>query len=56
MKEARRRATIALSLILTVLGVVVLVQTALVGGELGFLLGGLLLLAGVLRIVVMKAA
>jgi hypothetical protein len=46
----RARATIALSLLLVLLGVTVIVETALLGGGIGFLLGALLVLAGALRV------
>ena len=56
MRNARKRATAAVSLLLVALGLAVLVETIVVGGELGFLFGALLLLAGVLRIWLLKAA
>jgi hypothetical protein len=43
-------ATSALSALLVLLGLAVLVETALLGGGVGFLLGALLVLAGGLRI------
>jgi hypothetical protein len=48
----RRHATAAISLLLVGLGVTAIVRTvqAGVGGGLGLLLGGLLVLAGVLRL------
>lgn len=42
--------TSALSGLVVVLGVVLIVETALVGGGVGYLLGALLVLAGGLRI------
>jgi uncharacterized membrane protein HdeD (DUF308 family) len=45
----RAGATVVLSVVLVVLGLVVIVETALVGGEIGFVLGSLLVLAGALR-------
>ena len=56
MRNARTWATAAISLLLAALGVAVLIETIVVGGELGFLLGALLLLAGVLRIWLLRAA
>ena len=50
MTSPRTRATIVLSAVLVVLGVVLVVETALVGGGLGYLLGALFVLAGVLRL------
>jgi hypothetical protein len=38
-----------LSVVLVVLGLVVIVETALLGGGIGFVLGSLLVLAGALR-------
>ena len=46
---SREAATTWLSLLLVVLGIVILVQTFRVGGEVGYLLGGLFVLAGALR-------
>jgi hypothetical protein len=43
-------ATVALSTLMAVLGVVLIVETALVGGSLGFLIGALFLAAGSLRL------
>jgi hypothetical protein len=56
VKGARKRATAAVSLLLTALGLAVIVETIVVGGELGFLFGALLLLAGVLRIWLLRTA
>lgn len=50
MSDARRRATIFLSVVLVVLGIVLIVETAVVGGNLGYLLGVLFVLAGGLRL------
>jgi hypothetical protein len=49
---SRRGATVALSLLLVGLGLVVITRTvqAGVGGGLGLLLGGMLVLAGALRL------
>lgn len=44
------RATIALSLVLVVLGLIALAETAKAGGGVGYLLGALLVLAGGLRL------
>jgi len=46
----RARATAVLSLLLVAVGVAVLVETAVVGGGAGYLLGGLIVLAGTLRL------
>jgi len=46
----RTRVTVLLSVFLVGIGVAVLVQTARVSGELGYLLGSLFILAGVLRL------
>lgn len=43
-------ATVVLSALMAVLGVVLIVQTALVDGSLGFLIGALFLAAGSLRL------
>jgi hypothetical protein len=45
----RRRATLVLSVVLVGIGVVLLVETALYGGGIGYLFGALFLLAGALR-------
>lgn len=45
----RAGATLALSAVLVVIGVVLLVETALVGGTVGYVLGVLFVLAGALR-------
>jgi hypothetical protein len=46
----RARATVAFSSVLFVLGVALIVETAILGGGLGFLLGALFVLAGGLRL------
>ena len=48
----RRQATVALSIVLVVLGLAVIARTvqAGVGGGLGLLLGGMLVAAGALRL------
>ena len=56
MEGLRLPTTVALSAIAAVLGVVLIVETAIVGGTLGFLLGGLFLLAGVLRLALVLRA
>ena len=43
-------ATVVLSGLIALLGLVLVVETAIVDGTLGFLLGGLLFAAGVLRL------
>ncbi|HEX5469873.1 MAG TPA: hypothetical protein VFW80_12585 [Gaiellaceae bacterium] len=48
----RRRVTMALSGLLVVLGTVLLVETALAGGGIGYLFGALLMLAGAGRLYV----
>ncbi|HEY7563011.1 MAG TPA: hypothetical protein VH650_12615 [Gaiellaceae bacterium] len=52
--RARSTSTLALSALLVVLGVVILVETAVVGGSLGYVLGGLLAVAGALRIYLVR--
>lgn len=56
MRSARRRVTAAVSFLLVALGLTVLVETIVVGGELGFLFGALLVLGGVLRVWLLRAA
>ena len=41
-----RRATAGLSLLLLALGLAILVETAVLGGELGYVIGALFVLAG----------
>jgi hypothetical protein len=48
--SARTRATVILSAVLVLLGITLIVETALVNGGLGYLLGVLLALAGGLRL------
>jgi hypothetical protein len=50
--ELRRRLTVILSSLLVLLGVVLLVETALAGGGIGYLFGALLILAGTGRLYV----
>jgi hypothetical protein len=54
--RARSTSTLAFSALLVVLGVVILVETVIVGGSLGYLLGALLALAGALRIYLVTRA
>jgi hypothetical protein len=48
--RTRARATVVLSSVLVVLGVALIVETAVLGGGLGLLLGVLFVLAGGLRL------
>lgn len=48
--SARTRATRFLSVALTGLGIALIVETAVIGGGIGYLLGVLLALAGALRL------
>jgi hypothetical protein len=48
--QARTRATLILSGLLVALGLVLILETALLGGGLGILLGVLFVLAGGLRL------
>ena len=50
----RARATLLLSGLLVVLGLAICVETAIEGGGIGFVLGGLLILAGALRIYLLR--
>jgi hypothetical protein len=50
----RRRTTLALSVGLALIGIAVLVRTALLGGGIGYALGVLFILAGVLRIYISR--
>jgi hypothetical protein len=52
--RARSTSVLTLSALLVVLGVVVLVETAIVDGSLGYVLGGLLAVAGALRIYLVR--
>ena len=48
---SRRRATVAVSGLIVILGLILLVETALAGGgTTGYLLGGLFILAGLGRL------
>jgi hypothetical protein len=44
------RVTIALSTLLVVIGLALVIETAILGGGIGFLLGAVLLLAGAARL------
>jgi hypothetical protein len=50
MRRLRSPATALLSGVIALLGVVLIVETAIVGGTLGYLLGALFLAAGGLRL------
>jgi hypothetical protein len=50
MARAGLWTTVVLSALMAALGVVLIVQTALLGGSLGLLIGALLLAAGSLRL------
>ena len=50
----RRRVTVVLSALLVVLGAILLVETAFAGGGIGYVLGGLILLAGAGRLYVSR--
>jgi hypothetical protein len=50
VKSTRARATTVFSVLLLGLGVVLIFETAILGGGFGFLLGGLFVLAGGLRL------
>jgi hypothetical protein len=46
----RARATVLFSFLLALLGIALIIETAALGGGLGFVLGGLFVLAGILRL------
>jgi len=50
----RLRVTIVLSGLMVVLGVALLVETAVLGGGIGYLLGGMLVVAGAGRLYVSR--
>jgi hypothetical protein len=50
VEKLRAPATILLSAAVVLLGLVLIVETAMVGGSLGFVLGPLFLVAGALRL------
>jgi hypothetical protein len=47
---AYRRAAVALAVVFAGIGIALLVETAIVGGSTGYLLGGLFILAGAGRL------
>jgi hypothetical protein len=51
-RALRRRTTAVLSCVLVLLGLALLVETAVAGGGIGYLFGGLLVLAGAGRLYV----
>ena len=51
-RNIRYRTTVGLSALMVVLGIVLLVETAVIGGGTGYLIGGLLVVAGVGRLYV----
>ena len=53
---SRSGATQAISVLLIVLGIAICVETAIEGGGIGFALGPLLILAGALRIYLLRRA
>jgi len=52
IRSVRYRATVGLSALMVVLGIVLVVETAVIEGGFGYLIGGLLVLAGVGRLYV----
>jgi hypothetical protein len=48
--SVRTRATVVFSFLLALLGLALVIETAALGGGLGFILGGLFVLAGILRL------
>lgn len=50
MTRLAARATFIVSCVLAVMGVILIVETALLGGGIGFLFGALFVLAGGLRV------
>jgi hypothetical protein len=50
MNWAPRSVTVVISAVLVILGVAILVETAIVGGGIGYLLGALFASAGALRL------
>jgi hypothetical protein len=50
MNWAPRSATVMISAVLVILGIAILVETAIVGGGIGYLLGVLFASAGALRL------
>jgi hypothetical protein len=52
--ELRLKLTVVLSALMVVLGLVLLVETAVLGGGFGYLIGGLLVIAGLGRLYVSR--
>lgn len=50
--EARLRVTVVLSALMVVLGVALLIETVALGGGIGYVLGGMLVVAGAGRLYV----
>lgn len=54
MRRLQVGATVVISGLLALMGIVLIVETALLGGGIGFLLGTLFLLAGGLRVYLLR--
>jgi hypothetical protein len=54
MQGLRTSSTVVLSVVAAMLGLVLIVETAIVGGSLGYLLGALFLGAGALRLALVR--
>jgi hypothetical protein len=54
MQGLRTSSTVVFSALVVLLGTVLIVETAIVGGSLGYLLGALFLGAGVLRLALVR--
>ena len=54
MSRLAARATVLVSCLLAAIGVTLLVETLLLGGRIGFLFGGLFVLAGGLRLYLLR--
>jgi hypothetical protein len=52
--ELRLKLTVVLSALMVVLGIALIVETAVLGGGIGFLFGGLLVVAGLGRLYVSR--
>jgi hypothetical protein len=50
--EARLKVTVVLSAVMVVLGVALLIETVVLGGGIGYVLGGMLVVAGAGRLYV----
>lgn len=50
--EVRLKITVVLSVLMVVLGIALLIETAVLGGGIGYVFGGLLVLAGAGRLYV----